>query len=88
MNTNALQRAMLHRFGLEDALVKLSELLFFLGSWELSQGAKTDAAAGRSATTNALIDSTSEKSTLARRTTAEQKRNKPKSASNKPQEKP
>ena len=43
MDTNALQRAILHRFGPQDALVKLSELVLFLGSWETSQNTKINA---------------------------------------------
>lgn len=82
MDSNALQRAILHRFGPEDALVKLSELIFFLGSWELSQGAKTSATIDRSTKTNALVNRTTKKDTTAHRTTAEQKHTKPKSASN------
>ena len=88
MHSNTLQRAIHDRFGPENVLVKLSELIFFIGNWELSQSAKTNTAVGRSATTNTSADSTNSKDTLARRTTAKQKHNNPKSALNKPQAKP
>jgi len=75
MDTNALQRAILHHFGPEDALVKLSELVFFLGSWELSQNAKT----------NATVDRTAKTNSADHRTAAEQERTKRRSAPKGPQ---
>src|ERR1700753_2153408 len=75
MDTNALQRAILHHFGPEDALVKLSELVFFLGSWELSQNAKT----------NATVDRTAKTNSADHRTAAEQERTKRRNAPKGPQ---
>ena len=66
MDTNALQRAILHRFGPQDALVKLSELVLFLGSWETSQNAKT----------NAVVDCTTKTTPTDHRIAPKQKLNK------------